>query len=659
MKTVQQIMQETGAEANIRNFRYMQENYTYKQKIRHAENVARSYQDKCSEMSLNCHISVGGLDSITLHYFLETCGVHVPCVSCSSLEQKGVQAVHKQIAAEMENTYSAREWLGAHMALPQDEIDTITDPDTRAQEQALHDACPPVPRMYFLKPLKPKTKVIEELGWPVLSKEIAGKISLLQNPTPKNATVRHAIITGETGEYGGFQKNSRMKLSQRWLEKFGGADAEGAALGDVKPFLLYRVEKEPTMERRKDKNNHVLKDGESYREKEHRYMYRWVDSDKKRHCTYAQTLRELRKKEAEINRNKSDGISSAGSNLRLDDVYNLWKKNKVGLKQSTYVNYLYMYEHFIGPKIGKMKIKDIRKSTVLGLYNDLTRSNDIGKTMAINTLEVIHNVLRQVLQVAVDDDYIRKNPTEGVLREVKKANNYERPKRKALTLEQQNAFIRFLKSKPLYYSWSILFAVLLGTGCRIAEFIGLRWCDIDWKNNTISINHNLVYRQHTDGKCYFSVTTPKTSAGCRTIPMMKDVRRALEDEKIRQQELGVRCTTVIDGYTDFAFFNRFGQPHNPAAINREIDRLVLAYNAQEMEKAAEENRTPVILPDFSCHQLRHTFCTRYCEIEPNIKVIQEVMGHKDIKTTMEIYAEAQKELKERSVQNISGKFDVY
>ena len=146
MKTVQQIMQETGAEANIQNFRYMQEHYTYKQKIRHAENVARSYQDKCSEMGLNCHVSVGGLDSITLHYFLESCGVHVPCVSCSSLEQKGVQAVHKQIAAEMENTYSAREWLGAHMALPQDEIDTITDPDTRAREQVAHDACPPAPR---------------------------------------------------------------------------------------------------------------------------------------------------------------------------------------------------------------------------------------------------------------------------------------------------------------------------------------------------------------------------------------------------------------------------------------------------------------------------------------------------------------------------------
>lgn len=158
MKTVQQIMQETGAEVNIRNFRYMQKNYTYKQKVRHAENVARSYQDKCSEMGLNCHVSVGGLDSITLHYFLESCGVHVPCVSCSSLEQKGVQTVHKQIAAEMENTYSAREWLGAHMALSQEEIDSITDPDTRAQEQTLHDACPPVPPHVFLETSETENK---------------------------------------------------------------------------------------------------------------------------------------------------------------------------------------------------------------------------------------------------------------------------------------------------------------------------------------------------------------------------------------------------------------------------------------------------------------------------------------------------------------------
>lgn len=235
---------------------------------------------------------------------------------------------------------------------------------------------------------------------------------------------------------------------------------------------------------------------------------------------------------------------------------------------------------------------------------------------------------------------------------------------------------KYCENGDLLYSWSMSYAPVIWSGEKVIYHYHI------WKTKLSSnLNKKFAYyylsaltdalkakiHETTMGfitmgvmnKCYFSVTTPKTSAGCRTIPMLKGVRRALEDEKIRQQELGIKCTTVIDGHTDFVFFNRFGQPHNPAAINREIDRLVLAYNAQEMEQAEEEDRTPVILPDFSCHQLRHTFCTRYCEIEPNIKVIQEVMGHKDIKTTMEIYAEAQKELKERSVQNISGKFDVY
>ena len=80
-----------------------------------------------------------------------------------------------------------------------------------------------------------KTAVIQEFGFPVLSKEIASKIELLQNPSPKNATVRHAIITGETGEYGGNRKNSRMKLAKKWLEKFGGYENENEGVNYGKP----------------------------------------------------------------------------------------------------------------------------------------------------------------------------------------------------------------------------------------------------------------------------------------------------------------------------------------------------------------------------------------------------------------------------------------
>ena len=120
-------------------------------------------------------VSVGGLDSITLYTFIrDYCGLNVPGVSVSSLEDKSIQEVHKQLGITV------------------------------------------------LKPYKSKVEVIREFGFPVLSKEIANKINLLQNPSENNKTVRHAIITGETGEYGGNRTGTRMKLADKWLELFGG-----------------------------------------------------------------------------------------------------------------------------------------------------------------------------------------------------------------------------------------------------------------------------------------------------------------------------------------------------------------------------------------------------------------------------------------------------
>ena len=74
-------------------------------------------------------------------------------------------------------------------------------------------------------------------------------------------------------------------------------------------------------------------------------------------------------------------------------------------------------------------------------------------------------------------------------------------------------------------------------------------------------------------------------------------------------------------------------------MNKVIKRIVSDHNAKEIVDAKKEGREPVIIPDFSCHITRHTFCTRLCENETNVKVIQSVMGHKDIQTTLDIYAE--------------------
>ena len=121
--------------------------------------------------------------------------------------------------------------------------------------------------------------------------------------------------------------------------------------------------------------------------------------------------------------------------------------------------------------------------------------------------------------------------------------------------------------------------------------------------------------------------------------MIGRVKEALLQEQQYQQKTGMFCVAQIDGMSNFIFGNRFGNIHNPQAVNRAIKRIVDDYNAKEVISARREGREPVILPRFSCHITRHTFCSRLCENDVNVKAIQEIMGHSDIQTTLDIYAE--------------------
>ena len=175
-----------GQDEKISSF-IVKQKQPYEFKLRYAEIRVREFIDECNKRGLNTHVSVGGLDSITLFLFIKSLGYDIPGISVSVLEDKSIQVVHKSL--------------------------NIID----------------------LKPYKSKVDVIREFGFPVLSKEIAAKIEILQNPTAKNKTVRHAIITGETGAFGGYRKNTRMKMPQKWLNKFGGYANEYEGTNYEKP----------------------------------------------------------------------------------------------------------------------------------------------------------------------------------------------------------------------------------------------------------------------------------------------------------------------------------------------------------------------------------------------------------------------------------------
>ena len=393
------------------------------------------------------------------------------------------------------------------------------------------------------------------------------------------------------------------------------------------------------MAKRVDKERRVLRKGESQRANGV-YDYRWTSKDGKRHSVYANTLAELREKEEQIMKDKSDGIKVEKASVTVNDIFELWCDLKRGLKDNTFQNYKYMYRQFVEPDFGKRRVSTLKKTDVKRFYNLLVDE----RGLQVNTVDSIHTVLHQVLDMAVDDCYIRINPSDNALKELKQSRNFEVKKRKALTIEEQKLFVNFLKNSRQYNHWYPVFAVMLGTGMRVGEATGLRWCDIDLKEKEVSVNHTLVYYNHAENGCYFAINTPKTEAGKRTIPMLDFVKDAFLQERKNNMANGVRCQVIIDGYTDFIFVNRFGNAQHQGTLNKALRRIIRDCNDEVLLKG---EKNPVLLPPFSCHNLRHTFTTRLCEAGVNLKVIQDTLGHKDIETTMEIYAEATKDLKKK------------
>lgn len=205
-------MEANNSELKIDHFRLKQQ-LPYECKKAYAEVRAYEFYKKAISLGYDCHVSVGGLDSITLYLFLRSIGIRVKGVSASDLEDKSIQLIHKALGIEK------------------------------------------------VKPLMSKHKVIEKYGFPIISKETANKISLLQRPSADNATVRHAIITGETGEYGGNRKDTKMKMAQYWLELFGGYENENESVDYLKPDFMvsdeccYYLKEKPCDNWAKDNNS--------------------------------------------------------------------------------------------------------------------------------------------------------------------------------------------------------------------------------------------------------------------------------------------------------------------------------------------------------------------------------------------------------------------
>ncbi len=382
--------------------------------------------------------------------------------------------------------------------------------------------------------------------------------------------------------------------------------------------------------KRKDKKGKVLRKGES-QVRNNLYKYRWMNNCGKRDVCYASTLEQLREKEREIEKNLMFGVSRTA--ITLCEQIEIYLQTKNNLSQSTKSNYQYYYEHSIKDnKIGKMKVANIRKSDILLFYKECSNSG-----YSAGTIKILQRIIRPALQLACDDNVILKNPAEGCTKDY----STELEKKYALTFDEEKEFLERIQNRPRMKRYYPMYAIMLKTGLRISEIIGLTWDDVNMDIREIDINHQVQWRTVNNEYVLYASKT-KTDAGTRVIPMTDEVYKLFLEQRKVWFSTTKATDFEVDGYKNFVFVSHVtGKCMNHNNVRRMLRSIVAMNNDRDIQ-----------LPHISPHILRHTAATRLAESGCDIKVMQYLLGHTDIRTTMRVYNHVDKDRVKRELQKL-------
>lgn len=377
---------------------------------------------------------------------------------------------------------------------------------------------------------------------------------------------------------------------------------------------------------RRDNRRRILRTGES-QNKEGRYVYKYINSLGEQKFIYSWKLVptdrvpkgkrddiSLREKIAEVQGDLSDGIDTAGKKMTVCQLYEKKNNLRKNIRRNTVKGRQQFMNVLKKDPFGSMSIDSVKQSDA---KEWAIRMSENG--IAYNSIKNYMRSLRASFYMAIQDDYVRKNPFDFVLSDILDDTRKEKT---ALSLEQEEALLTFAKSDRTYKKYYDELVILLETGLRISEFCGLDLnVAVDMKNKSILVEHQLL----KDTETGYYIEKPKTKSGIREIPMTDKAYDAFQRLiKSRKKTEPI----VIDGYSNFLMLNGKGLPQVASSYNMVLKGLVKKYNKTHDDE----------LPEISPHSLRHTFCTKMANKGMTPNTLQYIMGHSDISMTLNYYA---------------------
>lgn len=344
---------------------------------------------------------------------------------------------------------------------------------------------------------------------------------------------------------------------------------------------------------------------------------------------YGATQKEARQKLTQIIGEIDEGEYLEPSKLKLGDWLDIWLNEYCeDKKYSTVKGYRAKVKKHIRPQLGDIPLGKLTTPEVQKFYNRLLKPPDGSPGSSPKTIKNTHGVLSKAMSVAVVNGYIRRNPCQGVI-----LPRMEKHEVEPLT-DDQVALLLQLGEKDEEYG--ILLKVILLTGLRKAEALGITWDCVDFRRGVIRINKQLQKRPLRDGGVMFTSLKNGKGRVLKPAPYVMELMKKRYEQQIRQKEEAsfawVGWHTEAEHRTALAFTTIFGTPLQPQTTYNHFKKLAVEIGA----------------PNARVHDLRHTYAVLSLQNGDDVKTVQGNLGHATAAFTLDVYGHVSEAMKEAS-----------